>query len=73
MHAAWSDVEVLLKKYLLVAALLMLLAVWCLWLAAAPGYREYWDTRKAGVSPISPIVSRVTCEQNTKLQVILAR
>ena len=56
MHAALSDVEVLLKKYLLVTALLMLLAVWCLWLAATPVYREYWETKKAGVPPISPIV-----------------
>jgi len=50
MHAAWSDVEVLLKKYLLVAALLMLLAVLCLWLAVTPSYYERWDTRKAGES-----------------------
>ena len=48
MHAAWSDVEVLLKKYLLVAALLMLLAVLCLWLAVTPSYYERWDIRKAG-------------------------
>jgi hypothetical protein len=56
MHAALNVVEVFLKKYLLVAALLMLLAVLCLWLAATPVYREYWETKKAGVPPISPIV-----------------
>jgi len=58
MHAALNVVEVLLKKYLLVAALLMLLAVLCLWLAAIPVYREYWDTRKAGVSLI-PVRDRM--------------
>ena len=50
MHAALSDVEVLLNKLLIVAAFLMPLAVECVRLAAAPSFNERWDTRKAGES-----------------------
>ena len=47
MHAALSDVEVLLNKLLIVAVLLMPLAVECFWLAATPSYREFWESKKA--------------------------
>jgi hypothetical protein len=45
MHAALSDVEVLLKKLLIIAAFLMSLAVGCVWLAATPSYHEFFETK----------------------------
>ncbi len=53
MHAALIDVEAFLKNFVIVAVFIMLLAVLCVLLAATPVSREYWETRKAGVPPIS--------------------
>ena len=56
MHAALIDVEAFLKNFVIVAVFIMLLAVWCVWLAATPSYREFWDTRKAGELSQEPLL-----------------
>jgi hypothetical protein len=58
-----------LKKFVIVAVFLMLLAVWCVWLAATPVYREFWEDQEAAASERSGTTKVWVCSQKSGFSV----
>ena len=69
MHAALIDVEVFLKNFVIVAVFFILLAVWCVWLAATPVYLEYWEDQEAADSERSGTTKVWVCSQQSGFSV----